>query len=67
MALVDDVAARHPESLGVAAFRALVHHDAGAPTRALAELLTAIATTSTDPDVVRYRRALAAYADELTD
>jgi len=41
----------------VAAFRALVHHDAGAPTRALAELLAAIATTSTDPDVVRYRRA----------
>ncbi len=67
VALVDDVAARHPESLGVAAFRALVHHDAGAPTRALAELLAAIATTSTDPDVVRYRRALTAYAAELTD
>ncbi|MFL6150794.1 MAG: tetratricopeptide repeat protein [Ornithinibacter sp.] len=65
--LVDDVAARHPDSLGVAAFRALVRHDAGAPTRALAELLAAIATTSTDPDVVRYRRALTDYAAELTD
>ena len=29
VAVIDDVAARHPESLGVAAFRALVHHDAG--------------------------------------
>jgi cyanophycin synthetase len=65
--VIDDVAARHPDSLGVAAFRALVHHDAGGPTRALAELLTAVAVTSTDPDVVRYRRALAAYAAELGD
>ena len=29
VAVIDDVAARHPDSLGVAAFRALVHHDAG--------------------------------------
>ena len=65
--VIDDVAARHPDSLGVAAFRALVHHDAGGPTRALAELLTAVAATSTDPDVVRYRRALTAYAADLGD
>ena len=29
VAVIDDLAARHPDSLGVAAFRALVHHDAG--------------------------------------
>ena len=29
VAVIDDVAARHPDSLGVAAFRALVRHDAG--------------------------------------
>ena len=62
VAVIDDVAARHPDSLGVAAFRALVHHDAGGSTRALSELLAAVASTSTDPDVVRYRRALTAYA-----
>ena len=67
VAVIDDVAARHPDSLGVAAFRALVHHDAGGSTRALSELLAAVATTSTDPDVVRYRRALTAYAAQLRD
>ena len=67
VAVINDVAARHPDSLGVAAFRALVHHDAGGSTRALSELLTAVASTSTDPDVVRYRRALTAYAAALRD
>ena len=65
VAVIDDVAARHPDSLGIAAFRALVRSDAGRPTTALGELLTAIASTSTDPDVVRYRRALTAYAADL--
>ena len=67
VAVIDDLAARHPDSLGVAAFRALVHHDAGGGGRALGDLLTAVAATSTDPDVVRYRRALTAYATELAD
>jgi cyanophycin synthetase len=67
VSVIDDVAARHPDSLGVAAFRALVHHDAGGSTRALSELLAAVASTSTDPDVVRYRRALTAYAARLRD
>jgi cyanophycin synthetase len=65
VAVIDDVSARHPDSLGVAAFRALVHHDAGQSTGALAELITTVVATSTDPDVVRYRRALAAYAAAL--
>ena len=67
LAVLDDVATRHPDSLGVAAFRALAQHDAGRPTGALAALLAAVATTSTDPDVVRYRRALTAYATALVD
>jgi len=64
--VIDDVAARHPESLGVSAFRALVHHDAGNATQALSALLTAVASTSSDPDVARYRRALTAYAAGLS-
>ena len=63
--VIEEVAASHPDSLGVAAFRALVQHDAGHPTDALRDLLTAVVTTSTDPDVERYRRALTAYAAEL--
>ncbi len=63
--VIEDAARSHPDSLGVAAFRALVRHDAGDPTRALRELLATLAATSTDPDVERYRRALTAYAADL--
>jgi cyanophycin synthetase len=63
--VIDDVAGRHPESLGVAAFRALIQHDAGHPTEALRDLLGTVVSASTDPDVVRYRRALTAYARTL--
>ena len=68
VAVIDDVAARHPDSLGVAAFRALVHHDAGGlDARAVASCSPPSPSTSTDPDVVRYRRALTAYAAQLRD
>lgn len=63
-AVLDEEVARHPGSLGAAAFRALVQHDAGDPA-ALRDLLLALVTTSTDEDVVLYRRALTAYAEEL--
>ena len=49
VAVIDDVAARHPDSLGVAAFRALVHHDAGGPARALGDLLAAVAVDEHRP------------------
>ncbi len=65
VAIVDDVTARHPESLGAAAFSALVHHDAGDPTGALRGLLGVVAATSSDPDVARYRRSLTAYGEQL--
>jgi cyanophycin synthetase len=65
LAVVEDVASRYPESVGVAAFRALVTHDAGAPTQALRDLLATVVSTSTDQDVERYRRALTAYATAL--
>lgn len=64
-AVIDDVAARHPDSVGVAVFRALVRHDAGDPSRALRELLATVVATSTDPDVERYRRALTTYTAGL--
>ena len=65
LVVLDDAARRHPDSLGVAAFRALVQHDADSASRALADLLTAVAASSSDPDVVHYRRAITAYAAEL--
>lgn len=64
--VIAEAAARHPHSLGIAAFRALVEHAAGDPTAALRGLLSTLAATSTDADVALYRRAIAAYADELT-
>lgn len=63
--VVEEAATAYPDSLGVAAIRALVHHDAGDPTGALARLLEAVAATSADPDVARYRAAIAGYAAEL--
>ena len=57
---------RHPESLGIAAFAALVEHDAGDAAGALGRLLGVIAATSTDADVERYRDELSAHATELT-
>jgi len=63
--LVDDVVSRHPDSLGAAMFRALVLHDAGRGLEALRDLMSLLATTSTDEDVARYRRSLARYARSL--
>ncbi len=65
VAVVDEVTAKHPESLGAAAFSALVHHDAGDPSGALRGLLAVVAATSNDADVARYRRSLTAYGDQL--
>ncbi|CCH79658.1 Cyanophycin synthetase (fragment) [Nostocoides japonicum T1-X7] len=64
--LLDDVAAEHPDSLGIAAFRALALHDAGRSDEALSVLIGTVAATSTDPDVARYRRSLTAYGKDLT-
>jgi cyanophycin synthetase len=63
--VIEEAASHHPDSLGVAAFRAVVRHDAGDPSGALADLLTAVTATSADPDVVLYRRAITAYASDL--
>ena len=64
--LLDELAAAHPDSLGVAAFRALALHSAGRPDEALGSMLQAVAATSTDEDVTRYRRSLAAYGRDLS-
>ncbi|MGL5866817.1 MAG: tetratricopeptide repeat protein [Dermatophilaceae bacterium] len=63
--VITQAAARHPESLGIAAFRALIEHSAGDPAGALRGLLSTLAATSTDADVDRYRRAIAGYAHDL--
>ena len=65
VAVIEAAATAYPDSLGIAAFRALVRHDAGDPTQALAGLLATVAATSADADVERYRRAIAGYAAAL--
>ena len=47
------------------AFAALIRHDCGEATLALSGLLAALAATSTDPDVARYRRSIGRYAQSL--
>ena len=64
-ARIDEAAATEPASIGVAMFRALIHHDGGRADQALADLLALLAVESTDADVARYRRSLTAYAAEL--
>jgi Tfp pilus assembly protein PilF len=46
------------------AFLALTHHAAGKSDAAVAALIRLVAELE-QPDIVRYRRALASYADEL--
>jgi cyanophycin synthetase len=65
--LIEEVVAAHPDSLGAAAFRALILHDAGRPAAALGGLLQTLARQSADADVARYRRSLAAYGQDLED
>lgn len=63
--LLDELAADRPESIGIAGFRALALHSAGRSADALGSLLAAVAQASMDEDVLRYRRSLTAYAEEL--
>lgn len=58
---------RYPDSLGIAAFAALIEHDAGHADQALGRLIATIAGVSTDGDVERYRRALTAYGVALAE
>ncbi|MFC7492401.1 MULTISPECIES: tetratricopeptide repeat protein [unclassified Knoellia] len=63
--LLDELALDRPDSIGIAGFRALALHSAGRPAEALGSLLAAVAHASMDDDVLRYRRSLTAYAQEL--
>ncbi len=67
VAILETLGEERPESIGIAGFRALALHSAGRADEALRVLLGAVAATSTDEDVLRYRRSLTAYAEELTD
>ena len=62
---IEQVVVAYPDSLGVLAFAALIRHDCGEATLALSGLLAALAATSTDPDVARYRRSIGRYAESL--
>ncbi|MEO7268027.1 MAG: tetratricopeptide repeat protein [Knoellia sp.] len=65
VALLDDLALDRPDSIGIAGFRALALQSAGRSDEALGSLLAAVAHGSMDEDVLRYRRSLTAYAEEL--
>ncbi|MCA0335994.1 MAG: tetratricopeptide repeat protein [Actinobacteria bacterium] len=63
---IEEASEADPTSIGTQMFRALIRHDAGDPTTALADLLTVLAEESSDADVAGYRRSLTAYARELS-
>lgn len=63
--LLDELALERPESIGIAGFRALALHSAGRSAEALGSLLSVVAHESMDEDVLRYRRSLTAYAEDL--
>ncbi|KGN38733.1 cyanphycin synthetase [Knoellia subterranea KCTC 19937] len=63
--LLESLAQDRPESVGIAGFLALALSSAGRSEEALGRLLSVVAQGSTDEDVLRYRRALTAYAGEL--
>ena len=65
LALLDEVAASHPGSASVAAFRALTLVDIGASQQAVADLVEALVEHAADEDTTSYRGALRRYAGAL--
>ena len=46
-------------------FLALTNYNLGRPQEAVADLVRVLVETSSEPSIVRYRRSLAAYAEDL--
>ncbi|MER7070317.1 tetratricopeptide repeat protein [Terrabacter sp. NPDC000476] len=64
--LLDDVLASRPHNTAALMFRALVQADLGQERQGLADLIRGTLEATTDVDTQAYRRALRAYADELS-
>jgi tetratricopeptide (TPR) repeat protein len=65
VAVLDDACARFPDDAALALFRALALASAGRCRQALGETIRLAAARIDADEVVRYRRALDLYADEL--
>lgn len=65
--VLSTVARERPESVAAQLFLALTLFDARRPAAAVRTLVESAVAHSNDPDVTSYRRALLAYAAELTD
>jgi Flp pilus assembly protein TadD len=67
VAVLSEGAARFPDDASIRAFRALTLHSAGRYAAALVELLELLLRDPAATGLSRYRRALAAYTDDLRD
>jgi tetratricopeptide (TPR) repeat protein len=56
---------RFPEFLALRAFHAMTSYNLGRPRDAVEELLKLLVESTSDPSILRYRRALTAYAEDL--
>lgn len=65
--LLDDLAHERPTSAAVSAFRALALADVGRPREAVRELIQSLLAHAPEEDAQSYRRALTAYAHELSE
>jgi predicted Zn-dependent protease len=56
---------RFPDFRPLRVFHALTSYNLGRPREAVAQLLTLLLESTADPEILRYRRSLTAYADDL--
>jgi tetratricopeptide (TPR) repeat protein len=56
---------RFPEFLALRAFHAMTAYSLGRSREAVEELLKLLVESTSDPSILRYRRALTAYAEDL--
>lgn len=63
-AVLRDGVNRFPKDWGIKVFLAMTYHESGRHNEAMELLLNALAETSADPAIQKYKRAIAHYASE---
>jgi len=56
---------RFPDDLALRVFQALTNYNLGHSREAVADLVRVLLQSTSDPSILRYRRSLAAYAEDL--
>jgi Flp pilus assembly protein TadD len=56
---------RFPDDLALRVFQALTNYNLGRSRDAVADLVRVLLQSTSDPSILRYRRSLAAYAEDL--